>query len=223
MTMRGNAEDELIENFRNGKTSAFNEIFYKYHFTVCYLANSIIRDKDHEIAKDIALNGFIRLWHRRRKIINLLDVQKFLYYEARDNSIRRLRTAYAQGQIYLSNGNTKEYLLTNEQRWLIRLTDEKDLQDFARDRIFDALTNATIYNTVKQFPVELQDTIQQVWRRVPVMGSSLQTGETTAHVKLVRKRTMTEFKGALLRTPLFREVLGTDDISSLDYPPGQSE
>lgn len=85
-------EEELITNFKTGNTSAFEQIYKRYHTMIFLLAQQYLPSDDD--AKDIRSRSFIRLWELRNSLAfdSLAAIYSWLRITTRNGCIDYLRS-----------------------------------------------------------------------------------------------------------------------------------
>ncbi|GHE44555.1 RNA polymerase sigma factor [Sphingobacterium griseoflavum] len=79
--MMYDSEKKLLEEFSDGRESAFQHIFHRYYARICYFATHFVSNS--QDAEDIAEESFIKLWGGSRSFENLTHLKASLYQIAR--------------------------------------------------------------------------------------------------------------------------------------------
>ena len=79
------AKENIIQDFIDGKESAFKEIYEKYVSTLRYFGNKFLSDE--RLIEDILQDTFVSLWENRKKFNNELAIKSFLYTGVKANTV----------------------------------------------------------------------------------------------------------------------------------------
>lgn len=71
-----------IEEFSKGNPKALENLFIKYQPRLIIFINGFI--KNHEVARDISQNIFLKIWQERKQYRHVINFQAFLYTMARN-------------------------------------------------------------------------------------------------------------------------------------------
>lgn len=83
------AKENIIQDFIDGKESAFKEIYEKYVSTLRYFGNKFLSDE--RLIEDILQDTFVSLWENRKKFNNELAIKSFLYTGVKNRCLNNLR------------------------------------------------------------------------------------------------------------------------------------
>lgn len=128
-------ETLLIEEFRMGKTKAFEQVFVRHHGAICYFAHQFV--KDEEDAKDLVSEVFIKLWSLREDFANLRSIKAFLYVSARNACLNYLRRS--------------KMIVGHKQTTLVELSKEEQ-KDVVTKNIFEAEVIREVYEAIEALP-----------------------------------------------------------------------
>jgi RNA polymerase sigma-70 factor (family 1) len=81
-------EQQLISEFQRGKSWAFEQIFHRYYGRICYFITKLV--SDHEIAKDIASDVFLKVYEKKRQFKTEENIKAFLYVASRNQALNHL-------------------------------------------------------------------------------------------------------------------------------------
>ncbi|MFC3356042.1 RNA polymerase sigma factor [Sphingobacterium zeae] len=89
MTSR-NVIDEraLLYQFQSGERLAFDRIFNLYHSSLLFFANRLLLHIDMEVAKDVVLDVFLKLYDRRDNFETLSSIKAFLYISVKNSCFK---------------------------------------------------------------------------------------------------------------------------------------
>ncbi|HEY4153789.1 MAG TPA: RNA polymerase sigma-70 factor [Puia sp.] len=113
-------EAGLMEGFRQGRESAFTELFTSLYPALCFYALKITNDQ--AAAEDIAEESFIRVWEKREIFFQFSVLKSYLYTTVRNAGInwlyenrkyRNLQNELGQNT-RLSEGNPLELIIHAE-------------------------------------------------------------------------------------------------------------
>ena len=83
------AKENIIQDFIDGKESAFKEIYEKYVSTLRYFGNKFLPEE--RVIEDILQDTFVSLWENRKKFSNELAIKSFLYTGVKNRCLNNLR------------------------------------------------------------------------------------------------------------------------------------
>ena len=83
------AKENIIQDFIDGKESAFKEIYEKYVSTLRYFGNKFLPEE--RVIEDILQDTFVSLWENRKKFNNELAIKSFLYTGVKNRCLNNLR------------------------------------------------------------------------------------------------------------------------------------
>ncbi|MDR6513686.1 RNA polymerase sigma factor [Chryseobacterium camelliae] len=89
MTSR-NVIDEraLLSQFQSGDRFAFDRIFNLYHSSLLFFANRLLLNIGTEVAKDVVLDIFLKLYDRRDNFETLSNIKAFLYISVKNSCLK---------------------------------------------------------------------------------------------------------------------------------------
>lgn len=89
MTSR-NVIDEraLLSQFQSGDRLAFDRIFNLYHSSLLFFANRLLLNIGTEVAKDVVLDIFLKLYDRRDNFETLSNIKAFLYISVKNSCLK---------------------------------------------------------------------------------------------------------------------------------------
>ena len=71
------SEENIIQDFIDGKEYAFKEIYERNVSTLRYFGNKYLPDE--RLIEDILQDTFVSLWENRKRFCNELTIKSFLY------------------------------------------------------------------------------------------------------------------------------------------------
>ena len=83
------SDQQLLENLRQGDTTALDKLFRQYYVSCCQRADRILRDPD--AAEDVVQELFLSLWKRRATLPLMDNVRAYLLRSTRNRSLNYLR------------------------------------------------------------------------------------------------------------------------------------
>lgn len=83
------SEIELIRDFKNGDTKAFEKLFQKYHKKLYAFLFHLLRSKDD--AEEIVQETFIKIWEKREDFIDGYSFDPFLFTIAKNAFLNQSR------------------------------------------------------------------------------------------------------------------------------------
>ncbi len=118
-------EPELIREFKNGDTKAFEKIFESYHKRLYGFVFTFTHSR--EDSEEIVQNTFFQLWKNRKNIREEYSFEAYLFRIARNAFLNHNRKQINRKvferhfEIYadLSNESTDEYILFNETKQIV--------------------------------------------------------------------------------------------------------
>jgi len=81
-------DNELLACFRLGDEKALNQIFNSFYNRLCLYTNQFTNDND--IAEELAIDAFHKLWKRRSDFFNIQGLKAFLYLCARNAALNHI-------------------------------------------------------------------------------------------------------------------------------------
>lgn len=89
MTSR-NVIDEraLLSQFQSGDRLAFDRIFNLYHSSLLFFANRLLLNIGTEVAKDVVLDIFLKLYDRRDNFETFANIKAFLYISVKNSCLK---------------------------------------------------------------------------------------------------------------------------------------
>lgn len=81
-------EDDLLPGLNAGDEKALNLLFKKYYNSLCIFATQLVSNSD--IAEELAVDAFHKLWDRRADFNNLQALKTFLYVCVRNAALNHL-------------------------------------------------------------------------------------------------------------------------------------
>ena len=81
-------DDELLSRFRLGDEKALNQIFNSFYNRLCLYTNQFANNSD--IAEELAIDAFQKLWLRRADFFNIQALKSFLYVCTRNAALNYL-------------------------------------------------------------------------------------------------------------------------------------
>lgn len=81
-------DDELLSRFRLGDEKALNQIFNSFYNRLCLYTNQFTNNSD--IAEELAIDAFQKLWLRRADFFNIQALKSFLYACTRNAALNYL-------------------------------------------------------------------------------------------------------------------------------------
>ena len=83
------SEENIIQDFIDGKEYAFKEIYERNVSTLRYFGNKYLPDE--RLIEDILQDTFVSLWENRRRSCNELTIKSFLYTSVKNRCLNTLR------------------------------------------------------------------------------------------------------------------------------------
>lgn len=96
------SEENIIQDFIDGKEYAFKKIYEKNSSTLRYFGNKYLSDE--QLIEDILQDTFVSLWENRKKFRNEFTIKSFLYIGVKNRCLNTLRhekikQRYAEGVV----------------------------------------------------------------------------------------------------------------------------
>lgn len=82
-------EEQLVNEFRRGNSSAFGIIYEHYKNNLCNYCYSVVKDKD--VAEDIVHDVFLRIWDDIQTLNDPLSFRSWIFTIARHRALNYLR------------------------------------------------------------------------------------------------------------------------------------
>ncbi|MBV4358789.1 RNA polymerase sigma factor [Pinibacter aurantiacus] len=79
-----------LKSFQQGEEKGFQYFFHKYYGSLCHYVSEMT--SDHELAQEIASDGFMKLWERRKQFFSDNTIRSFLFTVTRNAAISYIRT-----------------------------------------------------------------------------------------------------------------------------------
>lgn len=94
------SEENIIQDFIDGKDYAFKEIYERYVSGLRYFGNKYLPDE--QLIEDILQDTFVSLWKNKKRFCNKLMIKSFLYTGVKNRCLNHLRhekikQKYAEG------------------------------------------------------------------------------------------------------------------------------
>ena len=83
------SEENIIQDFIDGKEYAFKEIYERNVSTLRYFGNKYLPDE--RLIEDILQDTFVSLWENRKRFCNELTIKSFLYTSVKNRCLNPLR------------------------------------------------------------------------------------------------------------------------------------
>ena len=110
-------ERELITLLRRGDQRALQTLFDSYHASLCALACRLIND--HERAKDIVQEVFIRLWKNRHQLEIKTSWNAYLKRATVNTALNHIKQASASRNLILEKTNLSSNLTQSSEQEFI--------------------------------------------------------------------------------------------------------
>jgi RNA polymerase sigma-70 factor (ECF subfamily) len=130
-------EAYLMEEFRKGKTWAFEQVFRQFYGTICYFVQDLL--KDGETSKDVVSEAFVKLWNLKEEFENLRAIKAFLYISARNTALNHLR---------------RMKMMTERQKDAMLELSQDEMGEALMQRIFDAEVLREVYKALDTLPTQ---------------------------------------------------------------------
>lgn len=101
---------KIINEFRKGNKTAFNQIFDTFYSSLCLFTNKYIND--FKESEDIAQEAFIIIWEKRKNFSNINSLKAFLYQTAKNkslNAIKHLKVKNRYNEARIKELETENY------------------------------------------------------------------------------------------------------------------
>tara|TARA_R110000764_G_scaffold36_4_gene306 strand:- start:2919 stop:3515 length:597 start_codon:yes stop_codon:yes gene_type:complete len=95
-------EITFIKGLKNGDSQAYTHLVETYHHRLCNYAYGLIGDND--LSEDIVQNVFIKIWKKRKKLKEDVDLKNYLYKSVYNGFIdyyRRNRPVFSLEKIHI--------------------------------------------------------------------------------------------------------------------------
>ena len=89
-----NSDYELIDEIRNGNSSAFRNLFYQYHQKLVEF--SYYRIRNLEVSKDLVQEIFTKIWISRKKLDPEKSIKSYLYKSLTNQIINYINSSSAK-------------------------------------------------------------------------------------------------------------------------------
>ena len=115
----------ILNELQNGNERAFEFVFNSYYPSLSRFSYSFIKDQDK--AESLVQEVFIKLWEKRKNMIDIENLLSYLMTMVRNQSIDYLRKEKANSKLYL-NVKPDESVNTTEEQISKNEFEEKLLQ-----------------------------------------------------------------------------------------------
>lgn len=110
--IRGEISFEILEDFRNGSSLAFETIYVRWRRPVFSFIYKVVRSS--QDAEDITQDVFAKLWNSRERIDPSKNIKTFIFLLARQSIIRQAYRRNLQDS-YISESTPSEYDLDSHE------------------------------------------------------------------------------------------------------------
>lgn len=91
----------LVDGFKKGDYSSFNELFYRYYSGLCAYVDSIVQDS--ATSEDLVQTLFYKLWANRYKIGIQKNISQYLYRSAKNSALNYLKSESGKKNVCLNS------------------------------------------------------------------------------------------------------------------------
>lgn len=172
-----------IQVTRSEEESIFNQLFREHFRALTFFACSIIGPE--LFAKDIVQECFIKVWYRRKQLINLTGLRSYLYAAVKNDCISYLRKKAVMDrkrEIYLEK--VKDIALSFDKEIITR-------------EIF-----CELYNRIKRLPEKMQEVVRLYYLEGMSSGEIgrvlRKSPDTVQHQRKAALRLLQDGKGFLM-------------------------
>ncbi len=135
---------DLLEDFRNGKKAAFDELFDRYYNTMYVFSHGLINNR--EEAKDISIRSLTTLFRMHANFDSVTNIRAFLYVSTRNASLNYLK--------YLKRARTKYSGLKQA------LNDQSEVTN---DAIDGAFIRRIYHSAIDELPQRTRQVIEKLY------------------------------------------------------------
>ncbi|NWJ50522.1 MAG: RNA polymerase sigma-70 factor [Bacteroidetes bacterium] len=184
MNTRGDSNDNLAIEFKEGSTEALNRIYLLYFRSLCFFANRIIDDQLE--AEDIVAESFIKLWHKHNDFETLTNIKAFLFITTKNSCLNYVKKMERQTSIH--EQLQREHVLFDDDIYFAELESEM-LQ--------------LLYNEIERLPRKCRNIFKLIYLE------GLKTNEIALQLDISNKTVLNQKLRAiqLLKSALFKKEL----------------
>ncbi|MDN5214938.1 RNA polymerase sigma-70 factor [Fulvivirgaceae bacterium BMA12] len=115
------SKGDLIKIAENGDHEAFKRMFHYFYARLLSVARHYVHS--HELAEEVVNDVFVKIWNKRKKLVQIKKLEKYLYVLVKNHALNQIREASGHRvmsidktvlEITVSSVNPEEQFLSKE-------------------------------------------------------------------------------------------------------------
>jgi RNA polymerase sigma-70 factor (ECF subfamily) len=111
----------LLEKITHGDENALRQLFDTFSHKLFHLAYSFLKSR--EVAEEVVLDVFTAIWNKRKSLMHVNDIEKYLYISVKNQALHSIRRKPVPDENLLSlyeielipEDDTPEHILLNKE------------------------------------------------------------------------------------------------------------